>query len=144
MTTTGENPTVVGIDVSQELMTIAPGISPMLGMYLANARTPATQTKHEWFDDVILPKSFTVASVSGNNVTFTGTTAPLVNYILTFKTTAGVFLNATAKVTAVSGQVATVSMITGVIGSIVATTTGDVVSEGVPEGRTFDGGTFHK
>lgn len=146
MSTTNQNPEVVGLDVSQELMTLAPGISPLLARYLENGSrvNPAEQTKHEWFNDVILPKSFSVASITGSDITFAGSVAPLANYILRFKTTSGVDANATVKVTSVAGQVATVTAVSGNISNIAANQIADVISEGIPEGRKYEKGTFHK
>lgn len=144
-TSTSGNPEVVGLDISAELMTLATGISPTLARYLQNgASMVATQTKHEWFDDVIKPKSFIVASRSGNDVTFAGDTVPEVGYVINFNTTAGAGIACTARVTAVAGQVATLSVLTGTITPVVATLIASVVSEGVEEGRIYENGTFHK
>lgn len=144
-TSTSGNTEVVGLDISAELMTLAPGISPVLARYLQNgAGMVATQTKHEWFDDVIKPKSYTVASRTGLDITFGGTVAPEVGYVLDFTTTAGVNVACTARVTAVAGQVATVVVLTGTITPVAATHIAGVISEGNQEGRKYVGGTFHK
>lgn len=144
-TSTSGNTEVIGLDISSELMTLATGISPTLARYLQNgASMSATQTKHEWFDDVIKPKSFVVASRSGNDVTFAGTTVPSVGYVINFNTTVGALIACTARVTAVVGQVATLDVITGTITPVVATLIASVVSEGIIEGRIYENGTFHK
>lgn len=144
-TSTSGNPEVIGLDISQELMTLATGISPVLSRYLQNgSQMVATQTKHEWFDDVIKPKSFVVASRTGNDVTFSGTTVPSVGYIINFNTTTGASIACTARVTAVVGQVATLAVLTGTITPIIATLIASVVSEGNEEWRKYVGGTFHK
>lgn len=141
---TTQTPQTLGIDVSEDLMTLAPAISPSLSRYLKTNKF-STQTKHEWFDDVILPKTFTVTGVSGSDVSFAGGVAPAVNYILNFTNAAGIHLNAVVKVTSlVDADTATVSVVSGAVSNITAGSTAHVVNEGIPEGRQFVDGGYHQ
>lgn len=142
----GGNAAVLHTDVSDILIAKAPGISKFMGDALANSTNPlfnpAKNFKHEWLDVLVTPKTYAVASRTGNDVTFTGA-IPEVGYILDFTTSSGAFVNASVKVTTiVDTDTVTVELLTGVITNVIGGITANIVSEGTEEGREFVRGSF--